>query len=66
LKLYFVWTSSARAELRRIDREMAMRILIALTRFAETGEGDVKAQFSVHAIRSTSSSGEEEWAREVG
>jgi mRNA interferase RelE/StbE len=43
LKLYFAWASSARAELRRIEREMAMRILIALTRFAETGEGDVKA-----------------------
>jgi len=43
LKLYFVWASSARAELRRIEREMAMRILLALTRFAETGEGDVKA-----------------------
>jgi mRNA-degrading endonuclease RelE of RelBE toxin-antitoxin system len=43
LKLYFLWASSARAELRRIEREMAMRILMALTRFAETGEGDVKA-----------------------
>jgi mRNA-degrading endonuclease RelE of RelBE toxin-antitoxin system len=42
LKLYFVWASSARAELRRVEREIAMRILIALTRFAETGEGDVK------------------------
>jgi hypothetical protein len=31
LKVYFVWASSARAELRHIDREMAMRILIALT-----------------------------------
>ena len=43
MKLYFVWASSARAELRRIERETAMRILIALTRFAETGEGDIKA-----------------------
>jgi mRNA-degrading endonuclease RelE of RelBE toxin-antitoxin system len=43
LKLHFVWASSARAELRRVEREMAMRILIALTRFAETGEGDIKA-----------------------
>jgi mRNA-degrading endonuclease RelE of RelBE toxin-antitoxin system len=43
LKLYFVWATSARAELRRIERETAMRILIALTRFAETGEGDIKA-----------------------
>ena len=43
LKMYFVWASSARAELRRIEREMAMRILLTLTRFAETGEGDIKA-----------------------
>jgi mRNA interferase RelE/StbE len=43
LKLNFVWASSARAELRRIESETAMRILLALTRYAETGEGDVKA-----------------------
>jgi mRNA-degrading endonuclease RelE of RelBE toxin-antitoxin system len=43
LKLAFVWASSARAELRRIERETAMRILLAQTRYAETGEGDVKA-----------------------
>lgn len=43
MKLRFVWASTARAELRRTDRETAMRILLALTRFAETGEGDVKA-----------------------
>ena len=39
----FVWSTSARLELRRIDRETAMRILTALTRYAKTGEGDVKA-----------------------
>jgi hypothetical protein len=43
LKLQFVWASSARTELRRIERETAMRILVALTHYAETGEGDVKA-----------------------
>ena len=43
MKLHFVWASSARAELRRIERDTAMRILHALTRYAETGEGDVKA-----------------------
>jgi mRNA interferase RelE/StbE len=43
LKLYFVRASSAQADLRRIERETAMRILLALTRFAETGEGDIKA-----------------------
>jgi hypothetical protein len=43
LKLHFVRASSARAELRRVERETAMRILVALTRYAESGEGDVKA-----------------------
>src|SRR5260370_35608614 len=39
----FVWPESARSELRAIDREIAVRILNSLTRFADTGEGDVKA-----------------------
>jgi mRNA-degrading endonuclease RelE of RelBE toxin-antitoxin system len=39
----FVWSESARAELRGVDRENAMRILNALSRFGETGEGDIKA-----------------------
>ena len=39
----FVWETAARADLRRLDRETAMRILLALTRFHDTGEGDVKA-----------------------
>ena len=43
MKLSFVWSSSARVELRRIDRDTAMRILTTLTRYAETGEGDVKS-----------------------
>jgi mRNA interferase RelE/StbE len=43
MKLDFRWYSSARAQLRRVDQETAMRILVALTRYAETGEGDVKA-----------------------
>jgi mRNA-degrading endonuclease RelE of RelBE toxin-antitoxin system len=54
-KLYFVWATSAHAELRKIDRETAMRILRALTRYAETGEGDIKAlegKFTgVHRLR---------------
>ena len=36
-----VWTEQAKADVRRIDRETAMRILTALDRFARTGEGDV-------------------------
>jgi mRNA interferase RelE/StbE len=38
-----VWTEPAKADVRRLDREVAMRILAALHRFAKTGEGDVKA-----------------------
>lgn len=37
-----IFTIPAQADVRRIDRETAMRILTALHRFAETGEGDVK------------------------
>jgi len=37
-----VFTPMARADVRRVDREGAMRILSALHRFAETGEGDVR------------------------
>lgn len=38
----FRFTEAARADLRRIDREQAMNILLALTHFGNTGEGDVK------------------------
>ena len=38
----FRFTEAARSDLRRIDREQAMNILLALTRFGNTGEGDVK------------------------
>jgi mRNA interferase RelE/StbE len=36
------FTAPAREDVRRIDRETAMRILTGLHRFAETGEGDIK------------------------
>ena len=36
------WTDAARADVRRVDRETAMRILEALARFLFTEEGDVK------------------------
>ena len=38
-----VWTEPAKADVRRLDKPTAMRILAALHRFAKTGEGDVKA-----------------------
>lgn len=37
-----IFTPAARADVRCIDRETAMRILTALDRFARAGEGDVK------------------------
>ena len=39
----FTWPESAQAELRSIDREIAIRILHALTEYGESGSGDVKA-----------------------
>jgi mRNA interferase RelE/StbE len=39
----FTWPESARGDLRAVDRDSAMRILHALTRFGDTGEGDIKA-----------------------
>ena len=37
-----VFSEQARSDVRRLDREIAMRILAALHRFAETGAGNVK------------------------
>jgi mRNA interferase RelE/StbE len=37
-----VFTQPARDDVRRIDRDTAIRILKAIHRFAETGEGDLK------------------------
>jgi mRNA interferase RelE/StbE len=39
----FVWPESARSDLRAVDQESALRILRALTRYGESGEGDIKA-----------------------
>jgi mRNA-degrading endonuclease RelE of RelBE toxin-antitoxin system len=39
----FVWPKSARAELRAIDREVALRMLEALTAYGVSGRGDIKA-----------------------
>jgi mRNA interferase RelE/StbE len=36
------FTAPAREDVRRIDRDTAIRILTAPHRFAETGEGDIK------------------------
>lgn len=38
----FIWTDHAKADLRQIDREQALQILRALTRYGNSGEGDLK------------------------
>jgi mRNA-degrading endonuclease RelE of RelBE toxin-antitoxin system len=38
----FSWTDQAKLELRRIDREQALHILEALTRYSRTGRGDIQ------------------------
>ena len=38
----FQWTGQAKGELRKIEREPAMSILLELTRYGNTGQGDVK------------------------
>jgi mRNA interferase RelE/StbE len=37
-----IWNDQAKAQLRAIDQNTALRILHALARYLETGEGDVK------------------------
>jgi mRNA-degrading endonuclease RelE of RelBE toxin-antitoxin system len=39
----FIWPESARGELRSVERELAVRILQALTLYGESGLGDIKA-----------------------
>jgi mRNA-degrading endonuclease RelE of RelBE toxin-antitoxin system len=42
VKKRFEWSPQARSDLKEIGREQAMQILMALTRYSETGEGDIK------------------------
>jgi mRNA-degrading endonuclease RelE of RelBE toxin-antitoxin system len=37
-----IWTDQAKAQLRAIDKDTALRILHALAKLIDTGEGDVK------------------------
>lgn len=37
------WTDQAKADIRRLDKPTAMRVLHALHRFTESGAGDLKA-----------------------
>ena len=42
MKKRFEWSPQARSDLKEIEREQAMQILMALTRYGQTGEGDIK------------------------
>jgi mRNA interferase RelE/StbE len=46
-----VWTALAKTDVRRLDKPTAMRILAALHRFADSGEGDVKALQGMEELR---------------
>lgn len=46
-----VWTELAKADVRSLDKPTAMRVLAALHRFAESGEGDVKALHGREELR---------------
>jgi mRNA interferase RelE/StbE len=46
-----VWTELAKADVRRLDKPTAMRILVGLHRFADSGEGDVKALKGMKELR---------------
>lgn len=46
-----VWADPAKVDVRRLDKPTAMRILAALHRFADSGEGDVKALQGMEELR---------------
>ena len=46
-----VWTEPAKTDVRRLDKPTAMRVLAALHRFAEFGDGDVKALTAREELR---------------
>lgn len=45
------WSDEARADVRAIDRDTALRLLKSLTRFVETDAGDVKQLQGFHPPR---------------
>jgi len=46
-----VWSAQAKGDVRRLDKPTAMRTLAALHRFADSGEGDVKALQGMEELR---------------
>jgi mRNA-degrading endonuclease RelE of RelBE toxin-antitoxin system len=54
VKKVISWTEAARAELRKIDRDVAVRILASIDRYVTTEAGDVKQlqpPFSEYRLR---------------
>jgi mRNA-degrading endonuclease RelE of RelBE toxin-antitoxin system len=51
-KLRIVWTDEARADVRSLDRDTAMRIFDGIGRYAMSGEGSVKILKGVYSGRS--------------
>lgn len=49
MALHIDWTEEARADIRSLDRDTAMRIFDGIYRFAVTGEGDIKVLQGKHA-----------------
>jgi mRNA interferase RelE/StbE len=45
------WTEPAKADVRRLDKPSAMRVLFSLHRFADSGDGDVKALHGTEELR---------------
>ena len=45
----FAWTDEARADIRTLDRPIAMRIFDGLHRYSLTGQGEVKMLQGKHA-----------------
>lgn len=48
-KLKIVWTDEARANIRSLDQDTAMRILDGIHRFATSGEGSLKMLKGVYS-----------------
>ena len=46
-----VWTDSARADVRKLSKPVAMHVFSTLLRFAESGIGDVKALHGEEELR---------------
>jgi mRNA-degrading endonuclease RelE of RelBE toxin-antitoxin system len=61
------WSEEARADIRSLDRDAAMRIFDSVHRYATTGEGSVKILKGAHAGRSRLRVGDYRvFLREVG